>query len=114
MRWCLILVATVVTLPACVSYERGAGITWRGDAPLAFEVGKTTEDDVLTALGPPSQLIALGERTVFYYLREETKGSAAVLIVFNRVHEDIDYDRSVFFFDADGVLTAWSASEPAP
>jgi hypothetical protein len=92
----------------CVSYERGAGLEWRGDAELLFEPGRTTESDVLTALGPPSQMISLGERSAFYYLREKTRGRAAILVFFNRMTEDIHYDTAVFFFDARGVLTQWA------
>lgn len=92
----------------CVSYERGAGLDWRADADLSFEPGRTTESDVLTALGPPSQMISLGDRSAFYYLREQTRGRAAVLVVYNRMAEDIRYDTAVFFFDAKGVLTQWA------
>jgi hypothetical protein len=92
----------------CVSYERGAGLDWRGDAGLSFAPGHTTESDVLTALGPPSQMISLGERSAFYYLREKTRGRAAVFVFYNRMTEDIRYDTAVFFFDARGVLTHWA------
>jgi len=92
----------------CVSYERGAGLDWRGGAELSFEPGRTTESDVLTALGPPSQMISLGERSAFYYLREKTRGRAAVLVFYNRMTENIRYDTAVFFFNAEGVLTQWA------
>jgi hypothetical protein len=111
-RFALTLSLHVAFVLGCVSYERGAGLDWHSDAELSFEVGRTTESDVLAALGPPSQLISLGERSVFYYLREETRGRAAVLVFYNRMSEDIRYETAVFFFDAKGVLTDWAQKLP--
>jgi hypothetical protein len=107
-RSALLLILGCALLAGCVSYEHGAGLAWRGDAALDFEAGRTTESDVLERLGPPSQMIALADRTVFYYLRERTRGRAAILVFYNRISEDVTYDTAVFFFDARGVLTEWA------
>ena len=104
-RWPLVLLLLLQT--ACVSYGSVDGVDniWR-DVPLdQFRPGITTQSDVLDRLGPPSQMIALQEATVFYYLREETTGQGRVFIVWNRAREHSRYDRAVFFFDRDGVLT---------
>lgn len=61
-----------------------------------FEVGITTQTDVLEMLGPPSQLIKLDDQVVFYYLAQQNKGSGVILIVWLLVQPDLlgrDTDR---------------------
>ncbi|MBT3409092.1 MAG: hypothetical protein HN430_00155, partial [Halieaceae bacterium] len=65
--------------------------------------------DILEALGPPSQVIALGDETVLYYLFERTEGKGLILIVYNEFKTDTRYDRAIFFFDADDRLTDFSS-----
>ncbi|HSH09439.1 MAG TPA: hypothetical protein VK995_03570, partial [Oceanipulchritudo sp.] len=61
----------------CANFKTVQGVNspWEGDAPQHWQKGQTTQSDVLEALGPPSQLIALHDGTVLYYLRERGKGS---------------------------------------
>ena len=66
---------------------------------------------MLAALGPPSQLINLGNRTVFYYLQEQKKTRTAILILYNQTREKITYDRAIFFFDPQGRLTDFATSD---
>ena len=113
-RFAFLAVLLVPFLSACVVRDRAAGVsnTWRR-GELEFEVGESTEQDVMDRLGPPSQVIDLGGRTVFYYLHERLEGSGLILILYNRNQEDIRYDRAIFFFDPEGVLQAWKTSEEA-
>src|SRR6476646_10508149 len=79
--------------------EMGVQNSWRGLPPPAFEKGRSTESDVMRALGPPSQVIALQDQTLFYYLREQSRTKAVFLIVYNDTREEILYDRAIFFFN---------------
>ena len=78
-----------------------------------FEKDRSTQSDVLRALGPPSQVIALQDQTLFYYLREQTKTKAMYLIIYNQTREQITYDRAIFFFNKQGVLTDFAYSKEA-
>jgi len=97
-------------LPACVQYEnkRGVDVNWQSSVTGKLVKGETTRKDILALLGPPSQLIALAEETVLYYLFERSDGEGIILIVYNRMRIDTRYDRAVFFFDKNDVLTEFS------
>jgi hypothetical protein len=66
---------------------------------------------VLAALGPPSQLINLGNKTIFYYLQEQKQTRTLILILYNQTREKITYDRAIFFFDEQGRLTDFATSD---
>lgn len=104
-------------LSACVnvSSERGVEKRW-GKEELAntsvqWTEGKTTKSQVLKDLGPPSQVVAVGDETVFYYLREKVSGRGVVLLVYNDVRVQAGYDRAIFFFDQQGRLKDFAVSE---
>jgi hypothetical protein len=105
VAWLIAFLFTVST--ACISAESDRGVEprWREIGADKFVPGATTRGDVLELLGPPSQLISLGEETAFYYMLEETREKGLVLLVYNSRKEQTRYDRAVFFFDAQGVLT---------
>ena len=106
--WLFLLLSTA----GCISKSSTQGVEnlWRAEPAPVFESGKTTEHDVLSALGPPSQVITAGNRTVFYYLLEAKRSRGAILIIYNRTVERITYDRAIFFFDAQGRLTDFATS----
>jgi len=108
--------ATLAALAGCASFERTRGVDnlWRDPAVAAPAVGKTTQTDILAALGPPSQVIGLRDQTVFYYLRERDTGRGGIFIVYNWLKEDVTYDRAIFFFDAAGVLQDYGFSRDKP
>lgn len=104
-RW--LILATLVLQTGCVGYGSVDGVDniWR-EIPLdEFDTGSTTQAEVLDRLGPPSQLIGLQNGVVFYYLAQKTTGKGRVFIVWNDAEERNRYDRAIFFFDTDGVLT---------
>jgi outer membrane protein assembly factor BamE (lipoprotein component of BamABCDE complex) len=109
--FCFLLSVLVLTA-GCISKSSTQGVEnlWRAEPAPVFERGKTTEHDVLSALGPPSQVINAGDRTVFYYLLEAKRSRGAILIIYNRTVERITYDRAIFFFDAQGHLTDFATS----
>ena len=69
-------------------------------------------EDVLNALGPPSQLIALQDETVYYYMLEEARTKIMILILYNQARARVNYDRAMFIFDKQGLLTKYSLSRP--
>jgi len=100
-----VLVLTAL-LVGCVRYEnkRGVDVLWQPEVTAQLVKGQTTREDILTLLGPPSQLIALENETVLYYLFERSEGDGMILIVYNRMKIRTRYDRAVFFFDENDTL----------
>ena len=99
-------------LTGCVAFGKQQGVknTWRADG-LVLEEGVTTQAEVAQRLGPPSQIIGLEGQTVFYYVRERSKGRGVILLVYNHIKHEVDYDRAVFFFDSAGTMTSYSFSD---
>lgn len=102
---------------SCVSAssERGVEKRWSSAASNEvggdWKVGETSKSQILKELGPPSQVVSLGDETVFYYLRENMQVKGLVLIVFNNVRVSAEYDRAIFFFNKQGVLSDMAVSE---
>jgi outer membrane protein assembly factor BamE (lipoprotein component of BamABCDE complex) len=109
----LALLACLVT--GCANYGSVDGVDnlWREIPVSDFEVGTTTQSDVLQKLGPPSQLINLDNEVVFYYLARRQTGKGMIFIVWNDVTEVNRYDRAIFFFDREGLLTNVAYSDEA-
>ncbi|MHC5010263.1 MAG: hypothetical protein ACYTG6_04835 [Planctomycetota bacterium] len=107
-----VLMLACVALAGCVTSSRTAGVNnvWRA-ACVNFESGRTTEQEVLDQLGPPSQVIALRDYTVYYYLLESTQDDKLITILYNTESESVYYDRAIFFFDHQGILQRWSSSK---
>jgi hypothetical protein len=101
-------------LVACMASQGDVGVRnqWRQDLNR-FEDGRSTQGEVLQALGPPSQLVPLDGRIVFYYVLERRKGRDFYLVLYNQRRDKVVYDRAIFFFDEDGILLqhAYSAEE---
>jgi len=105
----------LLTLTGCLSKrgEMGVQNEWRNPALPIFEKGRTTQTDVMQALGPPSQVIGLPDQTLFYYLREQSNAKSVYLILYNQTRQQITYDRAIFFFNKQAVLTDFSFSKEA-
>lgn len=99
-----------MALASCAQYqsERGVDVAWDAGTLASFEQGVTTRGEVMKVLGPPSQLLSLGDETVLYYLNESSSGKGLILVLYNRFEIDADYDRAVFIFDANDRLTDYS------
>jgi len=110
----LILLGTcLLLLSGCMSKrgEMGVRNDWRAPSLPTFQKGKTTQSEIMEALGPPSQVIGLQDQTLFYYLRELSQTKSMFLIIYNQTRQQIAYDRAIFFFDKQGVLTDFSYSK---
>ncbi|MEH6571492.1 MAG: outer membrane protein assembly factor BamE [Halioglobus sp.] len=97
-------------LAGCAQYDsqRGVEVVWQAEAVKELEAGKTTRAQVLKLFGPPSQVISLEDESVLYYLFEHSEGEGLILIVYNRFQVDTQYDRAIFFFDDNDVLTDYA------
>ena len=107
----LFLSGLMLAVGGCAQYENKRGVLeqWQDSSGQGFVRGQTTRQQVLEALGPPSQVIALGDETVLYYLFERSTGDGLILIVYNQFKVDTRYDRAIFFFDEDDRLTDFSS-----
>lgn len=108
------LVGLALLLAGCSRTEATSGVEnlWR-DPSFAVVEGVTTQAEVLAALGPPSQIISLQSGPAFYYLKEVFHSERMMLIVYNTAERSAAYDRAVFFFDHDGLLTKAALSKTA-
>ncbi|MFV0276257.1 MAG: hypothetical protein ACK5HY_03600 [Parahaliea sp.] len=106
----LVPVLLLALLGGCAQYEnrRGVEVTWDAAAIESFRVGETRRAEVLERLGPPSQLISLGDETVLYYLYEHADGEGLILLAYNRFKMSAHYDRAVFIFDANDRLNEYA------
>jgi hypothetical protein len=102
----------MLAVTGCAQISRKAGVEtkWR-EQNIVLQEGLTTQQQVLAQLGPPSQIIALSEKTVFYYLFEEAKGRLLFLVIYNQANTDITYDRAIFFFNKYGILETYAFSK---
>lgn len=107
-----LLLTMLLCLVGCASWNSESGVEniWRSEKGAGWEPGRTTENDVAQAFGPPSQVIALADRTVFYYLREHKQGKGLFLLLWNWGENKTTYDRAIFFFDEAGILTKYAYS----
>lgn len=115
----LLSLSLLIITVGCAQYsdKRGVEVTWQPDAMENMQIGKTTRREVLTLFGPPSQVISMGDETVLYYLYEKSAGEGLILIVYNRFDVQTKYDRAVFFFDENDLLTEYSSkisADPDP
>lgn len=104
--------STLLILPGCARWDETTGVqnSWRSDAAPQWELGKTSAEEVISALGPPSQLINLQNQSVYYYMRESVTGNGYFLLFYNTSTKVTRFDRAVFFFDESGVLTRFAYS----
>ncbi|MFV0476652.1 MAG: hypothetical protein ACK5ME_02315 [Parahaliea sp.] len=98
-------------LSACAQFDsqRGVEVNWDTTTVDSFSIGKTTRQQVMDRLGPPSQLISLDGETVLYYLFEHTTGEGLILVFYNRFSNHTRYDRAVFIFNEQNVLTEYAS-----
>jgi len=103
------LLSLVLVVGGCAQYENKRGVLDRWEKSQEFTRGVSTRQEVMAVLGPPSQVISLDGETVLYYLYERAEGNALILIVYNRMQVDTRYDRAIFFFDENDLLTDQAA-----
>ncbi len=94
-----------------VSDQQGVDNLWREESRAQdITEGITNQNEIIKLFGPPSQIINLDTGSVFYYLLQEKRGKGAFLLIYNFKTERVNYDRAIFFFNKDGVLTDYGFS----
>ncbi len=106
----------ILFVAGCAQYEntRGVEVGWQAAINQGMKPGETTRQQVLQQLGPPSQVVALGDETALYYLFERSAGDGLILIVYNRFTVATRYDRAIFFFDDNDRLTDFATHVGEP
>ena len=107
---CVVLILSLLLLEGCARYQntRGVEVGWEASIVDQLLRGKTTRQELMEQLGPPSQVIAVGDETVLYYLFEHSDGEGFILILYNRFTVETRYDRAIFFFDDRDLLTDYA------
>lgn len=97
----------------CVNYTRESGVEnlWR--QPQSFINGSTTSKQVLAAIGPPSQVMAVGDKTIYYYLKEHVTRQGLILLIYNNTEEVSQFDRAIFIFNQQDILEDFAYSKHA-
>jgi hypothetical protein len=98
--------------PGCTvkTYHKGVSNIWRDGFLPPFEIGRTPQNEIMEFLGPPSQVIALKDQTIFYYMHERVKENKYYLGIYNWSTTKVRYDRAIFFFDGNGILADYAYS----
>lgn len=107
-----ISICCLISFGACANYTTQQGVQnkWRDESLPRVQIGKTTQAEVAKQFGPPSQVIALNDQVIFYYLLEQKKGKGAFFIIYNWSDNKTTYDRAIFFFNNNGILTDYAYS----
>lgn len=71
-----------------------------------LELGKSSAQDVLAALGAPHDVVQLGRRSAWRYDFTNSKRAGFSVVVVTLLNEDSRSDRAWLFFDENMVLIA--------
>jgi len=104
------LFAVLLLLPACVYSQGSRHQLLDPELIEALEPGESTAQDVVTALGAPTEVVQLGRRSAYRYDASVSKQVGLVLIFVALHGSDTQEDRAWFFFDEDGLLTHRAAT----
>lgn len=110
-----IAVLFLLQLSACSHWAEDSGVDnhWRSADIPSWQAGVSSNQDILEALGPPSQILNIVDQVMYYYLRANTKGSKYFALVYSASKSTTQYDRAIFFFDTEGLLIRYSYSKEA-
>ena len=75
-----------------------------------FTPGRTKAAEVLEAFGAPSSMVKLSNGNAYIYERSVSKGTGIWLVLLSFGNYDTQYDRVVFFFDNEDILTHYGLS----
>ena len=111
----ILLALLMPALSGCSNKRSEMGVLnkWRESPAPAFEKNRSTQSEVMSALGPPSQVIGLQDQTIFYYLREQSRTKGFFLIIYNQTRQEMTYDRAIFLFNKQAVLTDFAYGQEA-
>jgi hypothetical protein len=75
--------------------------------------GTTTAADVVELFGAPSNLVELSNGNAYIYERSVSKGTGIWLVILSFGNYETQYDRVVFFFNKENILTHYGLSMKA-
>ncbi len=106
------LFLVLCVLSGCSTWENRQGVSnkWRDESLPQIRIGEATQSDVARLLGPPSQIISMNDQLIFYYMLQKKKGKGAFFIIYNWAQINTIFDRAIFFFDQNGILTDYAYS----
>jgi hypothetical protein len=76
----------------------------------SFTPGTTTAAEVLEVFGAPSHIVKLSNGNAYVYERSVSKGTGVWLVILSFGNYETQYDRVVFFFDDEDILTHYGLS----
>jgi len=109
---CMVLLITVIHLfPGCATIGRFKDFRSFDEKGLTqIKPGHTTASEVTKLFGAPSHIVKLANGNAYMYERSLSKGTAIWLIIVTLGNLDTQYDRIVFFFNRDDVVTHYGSS----
>ena len=105
------LAAVLLLISGCAAV--GKNIEYQSFDPDKLEnvtPGRTTAGQVVTLFGAPTQAVELAGGNAYVYERSVSKATGAYFVLISFVRYDQQYDRLVFFFNEDNVLTHYGFS----
>ncbi len=105
---CLSLAAPL--LGGCFLSRNTVNVPLHAERSAALAPGRSTQSEVLAALGAPNEVVQLGYRSAWRYDHTVEKRAGLSLIVVTLINTDVQQDRLWMFFDEHGVLACFGAT----
>jgi hypothetical protein len=111
MRDAIVVLSVILLCVSCAMFGKskeyhGFDASWI----KRFTPGTTTAAEVLEVFGAPSHMVKLSNGNAYVYERSVSKGTGIWLILFSFGNYETQYDRVVFFFDNEDILTHYGLS----
>jgi len=75
-----------------------------------FTTGTTTAGEIVKVFGAPTHIVKLSNGNAYVYERSVSKGTGIWLVLVSFGNYETQYDRVVFFFDHQDILTHYGLS----
>ena len=111
VRYTIVILSMMLLCVSCAMF--GKSKEYHGfDAKWLerFTPGTTTAADVLEVFGAPSRMVKLSNGNAYVYERSVSKGTGIWLVLLSFGNYETQYDRVVFFFDPEDILTHYGLS----
>jgi len=101
----LLTLFIVLCLPGCLLSHKTFNEPLATEDIEALQPGLTTQSQVASRFGAPTEIVQLGYRSAYMYEYKVSKSAGIFLLIFTASNEDNRTDRMWVFFDEAGVLT---------
>ena len=106
----LLAAGLALLLPSCLLSRSTTNEPLRAKAIAALAPGETTAEEVVEALGAPTEVVQLGHRSAYRYDATTVKQAGLWVLLVGFLNTDTRSDRLWVFFDEQGVLTHHGAT----